>query len=345
MKGNGPFAGSFVELHEVGADGHAAAPEMIPVQAPARSGTPILVIAAGPFAYAAASAQAVRIARRHTGGALRLAVVEIEDGPVAPDETHRGELEAAFDAVVAVTRGRRRQLVSRLLRTILRRDGQDQPVGCDWDDVSHILGTSRGAAVRFGCGHATGGTRASLAALEAIRQADSRGPGLRAAHGVCVGIRAASTTIGGSEIKEAIHLVRARVHPRAAITMSIGSESALEDGAFEVDIFAFGQFDAAELARQGTGADDALPDQAADPEAPGQGKEALRDPLYGAARSLVIRSQRASISLVQRHLRIGYGHACRLLESMEGDILSAPGEDGKRTVLVPGQTPQHSWRP
>jgi hypothetical protein len=326
MKQQAPVACTFVELHEVDANGNAASPAVVSVQAPAPAGSALLVIVGGPFAHAAPRAQALRIASRQTDGALRLAIFEIEDEPVAPDEAHLGELRAAFDAVVAVTRGRRQQVVSRLLWTILRLDGQDQPIGCDWDDVSHILRTSRGAAVRFGYGHAAGGTRAALATLEAIRQADRQGTGLRAACGVCIGIRAASTTIHGSEIKEVIHLVRARVNPGATITMSIGSDGALEDGAFEADIFAFGQLDEAELARQGTGAEDAVPEQE---------REALRDPLYGAARSLVIRNQRASISLVQRHLRIGYGRACRLLESMEGDILSSPGEDGKRTVLAP----------
>jgi DNA segregation ATPase FtsK/SpoIIIE-like protein len=147
----------------------------------------------------------------------------------------------------------------------------------------------------------------------------------RAARGVCIGIRDASRAIRGREIKEVLHLVRASVGPGATITMSIGSDNALEDGALEVDIFAFGEFDEAEL---GIAAD-----AGGSPEAAWQGEDASGDPLYAAARSLVLRSRRASISLVQRHLRIGYGRASRLLDAMEGDVLSVRGEDGMRLVL------------
>src|SRR5258708_15177626 len=41
------------------------------------------------------------------------------------------------------------------------------------------------------------------------------------------------------------------------------------------------------------------------------------DPLYDQAVELVMRTRRASISLVQRHLRIGYNRAARLIEQME----------------------------
>ena len=114
--------------------------------------------------------------------------------------------------------------------------------------------------------------------------------------------------LGGGEIEEVIQQVRGQVAPGATITMSIGTDSALEGDAFEVDIFAFGQFDDAELAGQGDGGADAMPD-AGDYPGTAQGEDSFRDPLYPAARSLVLQHRRASISLVQRHLRIGYGRA------------------------------------
>ncbi|MGO3860257.1 MAG: DNA translocase FtsK [Neisseriaceae bacterium] len=62
------------------------------------------------------------------------------------------------------------------------------------------------------------------------------------------------------------------------------------------------------------------------------------DPLYDEAVALVIRTQRASISSVQRQLRIGYNRAARLVEQMEQDsVVSAPENNGNRSVLVAGQ--------
>lgn len=59
------------------------------------------------------------------------------------------------------------------------------------------------------------------------------------------------------------------------------------------------------------------------------------DPMLEQARSLVAEHQRASISLVQRHLRIGYNRAARLLEELERlGAVSAMGGNGARAVLV-----------
>jgi hypothetical protein len=292
---------------------------------PEGAAAPALVIVAGPFAHAAARAQAVRIARRETGETLRLAVFDIDDEAAAPDQAQLAELHAAFDAVAVVARARRAQMVRGLVRTILRLEGQDQWIACDWHDVCHIMRNAGEAGVRWGCGHGVGGERAALATLDAVTQAERQGAGLRTARGVCIGIRDASGTIRGSEIKEVVHQVRASVGPGATITMSIGSDSALEDGALEVDIFAFGEFGEAEpgVAADAGGSSDPV----------WHGEDAGGDPLYAAARSLVLQSRRASISLVQRHLRIGYGRASRLLDAMEGDVLSARGEYGQRLVL------------
>lgn len=56
------------------------------------------------------------------------------------------------------------------------------------------------------------------------------------------------------------------------------------------------------------------------------------DPHFSEARELVLKTGRASISIVQRHLRIGYNHAARLVEAIEGDILSSLKPDGTRSI-------------
>ena len=59
------------------------------------------------------------------------------------------------------------------------------------------------------------------------------------------------------------------------------------------------------------------------------------DPLYKEAIAVVMRSRRASISLVQRHLRIGYNRAARLIEKMEhSGLISAMQSNGNREILV-----------
>ena len=60
------------------------------------------------------------------------------------------------------------------------------------------------------------------------------------------------------------------------------------------------------------------------------------DPLYDEAVAIVLKSRRASISFVQRHLRIGYNRAARLLEEMErAGVVSSMQSNGNREVLVP----------
>ncbi len=62
------------------------------------------------------------------------------------------------------------------------------------------------------------------------------------------------------------------------------------------------------------------------------------DPLYDQAVEIVLRTRRASISLVQRHLRIGYNRAARLIEQMEqAGMVSAMQSNGNREVLVPNR--------
>ena len=75
-------------------------------------------------------------------------------------------------------------------------------------------------------------------------------------------------------------------------------------------------------------ADGALP--------PDGGGNAESDPLYDQAVEIVLKTRRASISLVQRHLRIGYNRAARLIEQMErAGMVSSMQTNGNRDVLAP----------
>ncbi|MDR2113384.1 MAG: DNA translocase FtsK 4TM domain-containing protein [Candidatus Accumulibacter sp.] len=64
------------------------------------------------------------------------------------------------------------------------------------------------------------------------------------------------------------------------------------------------------------------------------GGDAESDPLYDQAVDIVLKNKRASISLVQRHLRIGYNRSSRLIEAMEkAGLVSAMDGRGGREVL------------
>ena len=68
----------------------------------------------------------------------------------------------------------------------------------------------------------------------------------------------------------------------------------------------------------------------------GGSADAEADPLYDQAVAVVLQNKRASISLVQRHLRIGYNRAARLLEQMEqSGLVSSMSGSGNREILVP----------
>ncbi len=69
----------------------------------------------------------------------------------------------------------------------------------------------------------------------------------------------------------------------------------------------------------------------------GESGDAEADPLYDEAAAFVLNTRRASISSVQRQLRIGYNRAARLIEQMEAAGLVSPmGRNGQREVLAPG---------
>jgi S-DNA-T family DNA segregation ATPase FtsK/SpoIIIE len=64
--------------------------------------------------------------------------------------------------------------------------------------------------------------------------------------------------------------------------------------------------------------------------------DAESDPMYDQAVAVVLKTRRPSISLVQRHLRIGYNRAARLIEQMErAGMVSPMQSNGNREVLVP----------
>lgn len=72
-----------------------------------------------------------------------------------------------------------------------------------------------------------------------------------------------------------------------------------------------------------------------EPPAPGEASGEA-DPMYDQAVAIVLQHKRASISLVQRHLRIGYNRAARLLEQMEkSGLVSSMATNGNRDLLVP----------
>jgi S-DNA-T family DNA segregation ATPase FtsK/SpoIIIE len=61
-----------------------------------------------------------------------------------------------------------------------------------------------------------------------------------------------------------------------------------------------------------------------------------KDPMYDQAVEVVLKNKKASISLVQRHLKIGYNRAARLVEDMEkAGLVSAMSGAGQREILVP----------
>ena len=66
--------------------------------------------------------------------------------------------------------------------------------------------------------------------------------------------------------------------------------------------------------------------------------DAEADPLYDQAVEIVLKNRRASISLVQRHLRIGYNRSARLIEAMEkAGLVSSMDGRGGREVLAPSR--------
>jgi len=71
----------------------------------------------------------------------------------------------------------------------------------------------------------------------------------------------------------------------------------------------------------------------------GGGEGGEKDPMYDQAVEVVLKDRKASISYVQRKLRIGYNRSARLLEDMEkAGLVSALTASGQREVLVPNRS-------
>ena len=71
-----------------------------------------------------------------------------------------------------------------------------------------------------------------------------------------------------------------------------------------------------------------------------EGGDVEADPLYDQAVAIVLKTRRPSISLVQRHLRIGYNRAARLIEQLErAGLVSTMQSNGNREVLAPASAP------
>ena len=70
----------------------------------------------------------------------------------------------------------------------------------------------------------------------------------------------------------------------------------------------------------------------------GGGGGGEKDALYDQAVEIVLKNRKASISLVQRHLKIGYNRAARLVEDMEkAGLVSSMSSSGQREILVPAR--------
>ena len=81
--------------------------------------------------------------------------------------------------------------------------------------------------------------------------------------------------------------------------------------------------------------DEKVTEAVANDEAPGEEQE--YDERYDDAVALITKKRQASISMIQRHLRIGYNRAARIIEVMEKEGVVGPSDGVKpREVLVAG---------
>lgn len=76
------------------------------------------------------------------------------------------------------------------------------------------------------------------------------------------------------------------------------------------------------------------PAEAGENNGGGEADDGEQDPLYDQAVEIVVQSRRASISSVQRRLKIGFNRAARLIDTMETAGIVGPMENGTREVLI-----------
>ncbi|NQS91936.1 MAG: hypothetical protein HQ574_05950, partial [Chloroflexi bacterium] len=69
-------------------------------------------------------------------------------------------------------------------------------------------------------------------------------------------------------------------------------------------------------------------------------EQADQDPLWDVAVQLVRDEDRASISMLQRRLRIGYTRAARLIETMAAKGIIGPAQDGPQARKVLDHNPE-----
>ncbi|WP_423974047.1 DNA translocase FtsK [Kingella oralis] len=68
---------------------------------------------------------------------------------------------------------------------------------------------------------------------------------------------------------------------------------------------------------------------------PNSGSSNEKDPLFDQAVEVIVRTQKATISSLQRHLRIGYNKAATIIDQLEAEgIVSAADHSGKRKILA-----------
>ena len=60
------------------------------------------------------------------------------------------------------------------------------------------------------------------------------------------------------------------------------------------------------------------------------------DPLWAEARELLLANQNPSVAFLQRHWKIGYNRALRMMQIFEADIVTTPDADGWRQMLHSG---------
>jgi hypothetical protein len=280
-------------------------------------GTPELLIVSGPLGLPRVMAQAVQVATRQARHVVRIAIRHVEQG-----DADVSALYAAFDRVFLVSRPEREALVRHLYRTLSITGDIPGWISCEWNAVRHILrpecAASEDRRSIYGFAASLGEQRPGAVWTAASARIAHHGASLNEVGGLCCSICAASPALLGKELKGVFSHLVAEMDSTSALAISMGWDSRLAPGSVEVAIFAFGARARARATSLSASLEPAPLGAWGQPEAPD-----CTEPLYAKARALVLSEGRASISLVQRHLHIGYRHASRLLEAMNGDILNA----------------------